>query len=177
MSPFSIETCLSLLYCGSEGKTAVLMAEKLTFINGAANAVGRAFHKLLKPWHNSKALQMANNIFIAKSYQIQPIYKIIAEKQFYSRVRSMDFHKTAQATSYINDWVADETNDMITSLIKPGVVTADTPMVLVNAIHFENKWATQFNPRFTTDHPFHLSGQCGSNKGAPMIPMMNNKVF
>lgn len=152
------------------------MAEKLTFINGAANAVGRAFHKLLKPWHTNKALQMANDIYIAKTYQIQPIYKIIAKKQFYSRVRSMDFHKISQATSYINDWTADETDNMITSLIQPGFVSVNTPMVLVNAIHFQNKWTKQFNPAFTTDQLFYLTGQCETNKGASVIPMMTNEV-
>lgn len=172
MSPFAIEANCGLLYCGSEGKTAMLMAERLTFINGAANDVGDGFYQLIEPWQSSNALQLVNDIFISETYLIQPLYKFIAEKQFLTKIRTIDFHKLNQAQTWINDWVADDTNNMITSVIEPGLLNRNTPMVSVSGLNFKNKWTRQFNNKQTTKKPFYKHGMCGS-KTAPLVPMMH----
>jgi serpin B len=57
----------------------------------------------------------------------------------------------------INQWVAKETRDRIKDLLKPGNVTADTRLVLTNAVYFKGKWQHQFKPENTRDREFTLA--------------------
>lgn len=35
-------------------------------------------------------------------------------------------------------------------------MSGDTALVLANAVYFKGKWAKQFDPKATTDRPFHV---------------------
>ena len=50
-----------------------------------------------------------------------------------------------------------KTNRKIIDLIKPGVLDSLTRLVLANAIYFKGNWASQFDPKQTTEQPFHVA--------------------
>jgi len=54
----------------------------------------------------------------------------------------------------VNSWVEGKTNHMIKHLLTPQDVTADSLMVLVNAVHFIAGWTTPFEKYNTVDGTF-----------------------
>ena len=75
------------------------------------------------------------------------------------------------AAETINGWVEEVTEDRIQDLIPPGVIDADTRMVLVNAIYFNAAWASPFEEEDTSDGEFStLAG------GTVTVPMMRQEL-
>src|SRR5262249_3618679 len=68
----------------------------------------------------------------------------------------------------INTWVEKETHDKIKELLKKGVLTDNTRLVLTNAIYFKGDWPSQFKKDKARDEPFHVN----ADKSIP-VPLMN----
>ena len=58
-------------------------------------------------------------------------------KYYQASLERLDFADSEAARQTINTWVADQTNQKIKDLIPPGVLGAETDMVLANAIYFK----------------------------------------
>jgi serpin B len=77
------------------------------------------------------------------------------------------------ACKTINGWVDGKTQHKITNLIAPLTVSAETQMILVNAIYFRGRWADDFQPRLTTEQEFHVT----PNQTAKCQMMCNTDRF
>ncbi|KAG8330018.1 serine-type endopeptidase inhibitor activity protein [Homalodisca vitripennis] len=120
---------------------------------------------------NDPVLKLANRMFVEKTAGVLETFQKNAEKYFLSPAESVDFMKdTENARVHINSWVEDQTNKKITNLLAPGILSCDTRLVLVNAIHFKANWSKQFQEKDTKEQPFHVS----KTKSVP-IQMMNIK--
>jgi len=73
-----------------------------------------------------------------------------------AELRRIDF-TSSNANKRINDWVEKQTKGRIRDLVPAGVLTADTRLVLVNALYFRARWLKEFSERGTKPAPFHLS--------------------
>ena len=60
-----------------------------------------------------------------------------------------------QARGEINRWVAERTHDRIPELIKQGVLSELTRLVITNALYFKGKWQIPFAKGATVPAPFH----------------------
>lgn len=94
-----------------------------------------------------------------KDYTAKQTFNQIAQKSFASESQNLDFGQTAQSAGTINKWVEDNTNNKIKDLISADSLSADTRMVLVNAIYFKGFWTYQFDPKNTFKGPFYLNEQ------------------
>lgn len=47
-------------------------------------------------------------------------------------------------------------NNIISIYMPPDDLSADTALVLVNAVYFKGNWADKFNPNETKPRPFHV---------------------
>jgi serpin B len=56
----------------------------------------------------------------------------------------------------INSWVKKATNNLIDSMISRSDITADTDLVLANAVYFKGSWLDPFNFCHTSPGKFHL---------------------
>jgi serpin B len=57
----------------------------------------------------------------------------------------------------INDWVTDQTKGKISKLIQPGLLDSQTRLILVNAIYFKGRWASEFDKHNTINSPFSIT--------------------
>lgn len=172
LSPYSISTALAMTYGGARGNTEAQMAKALNFglpqdelhpvfagLQDGLNAVQQK---------GKVKLAVANSLWPQKGYTFLPAYLDLCKKNYSVTITPVDFAgATEQARTTINDWVENKTEKKIQELFKPGVLSGDTRLVLVNAIYFKGNWVTQFDKRATTPQPFHLAA--GKDVEAPLM--------
>lgn len=69
---------------------------------------------------------------------------------------------TDGARKIINAWVEKQTQDKTKDLLKPGVLSPDSRLVLTNAIYFKAAWLDEFHEGQTKKKDFH--GAAGTRK-------------
>jgi serpin B len=174
-SPYSISTALAMTYGGARGGTAKQMAGVLYFTL-PADKLHPAFQQLEAKLETAQKtggvrLNVANSLWPQKDYPFLAEYMELVKKYYGVSITPVDYQRAAEtARGMINRWVEDKTANKIKELIKPGILTALTRLVLVNAIYFKGDWASQFDAQRTQEAPFFLlSGETAQ------VPLMTQK--
>jgi serpin B len=171
-SPYSISTCLAMVYAGARGDTEREMAQVLRFdkdhqqLHSAFGELQRQLNEVEK----QKAIQLsiANGLWAQTGHSFLPAFLEVARGQYEANLSQVDFKTGAEAArGEINGWVAQKTKDKIRNILPPGSVTGFTRLVLANAIYFKGAWARPFDKADTSLRPFHLSR--ASQAGAPLM--------
>ena len=71
-------------------------------------------------------------------------------------VESIDVADGEGSRDRINDWVADQTNELIPELLPSGFITPATVLVLTDAVYFKAQWRSIFGKYGPQDGPFTL---------------------
>jgi serpin B len=187
LSPYSIETALTMTYAGADGDTKKEMARVL-HLWGEAEQVASAFQTLQKQLDGIQqrsvaaatemkkygatndpiALAVANRLFGEKRYVFRPEFLDLLKTKYGAPLQELDFVKdSAGATKTINGWVEQQTRERIRDLIPAGALDDLTRLVLVNAVYLKAPWAEHFWEGQTKPLPFHTSGAATVN-----VPMM-----
>jgi serpin B len=100
-------------------------------------------------------LNFANDVFVQKGLNIQQPFLDNLITNYDTGLQLVDFIGNADgACTLINNWVANETNNLIQNLISPGALDTYTRLVLVNALYLNAPWLTAFDPNSTSPQPF-----------------------
>lgn len=176
-SPYSISTALAMTYGGARGDTAREMAASLHFdvppdrLHAAFADLGRDLRGDDK---RTFKLHVANCLWGQKDYGFLPEFLTLTDKNYQARLKEVDFiNGREEARKEINAWVEGQTNDKIKELVKPGILTSDTRLVLTNAIYFKAAWQHPFQLRTTKPGPFYLA--TADKKQVP-VPMMHGEI-
>jgi serpin B len=163
LSPFSIETAMSMVYSGARGRTAEQMAAVLHLPSDPQQAQS-GFAELLNALQagaksHGYRLDIANGLWAQKDYPFLPAYLDAMRSAYAAELDSVDFiHQAEAVRARINSWVASRTQDKIKDLFPPASFHSDTRLVLANAIYFKGAWARPFKPELTHDAPFTVQG-------------------
>jgi serpin B len=161
-SPYSLSSALAMAYAGARGQTEAQMAAALFYevpqaqLHPAYNALDLALRA--PGGEGSFTLRTANSLWGQADFTFLPEFLDVLAVNYGAGLRLADFKDEAareQARQAINAWVAKETEDKITELFKPGVLTQDTRLVLANALYFQGLWETPFSPS-SPEAPFTL---------------------
>lgn len=160
-SPSSISTALAMTYAGAAGETAAEMAKTLHF-GTPKEQLHDGMKAMQAYWttpDNKKGirLNLANRLWGQESYEFLPAFLQITRDKYGAGLARLNFAQTEDARQTINGWVEDQTEDKITDLIPVGVLSADTKLVLTNAIYFHGIWSDPFKKDRTKDEDFHLT--------------------
>ena len=163
-SPYSISTALAMTYAGARGNTAAEMNATLHF--GAApvdKALHNAFGSFVSDLNAASKrgkfkLAVANALWPQQDYKFLPAFTGLVTKSYNAGLTPLDFKtETEAARQTINRWVEQKTQDKIKELLKPGILTPMTRLVLTNAIYFKGDWYSPFDKKRTKDAPFYLT--------------------
>jgi serpin B len=174
-SPYSISNALAMTYGGARGNTATEMATALHF-HGEPPRFHAAFGDLVRRLQRDDPkrkyqLRIANRLWGQKDYGFLPEFIASSGQHYGAGLEEVDFRgATEQARRQINAWVEKQTQDRIKELLKPGIVTDLTRLVLTNAIYFKAAWSEPFNVKNTRPGDF-LAG--GVKKTS--VPMMQQR--
>jgi serpin B len=161
VSPASITLAFAMVHAGAAGATEQDIARVFHF--GADTARLRAgFAATLAGWsvaREGQELGVANRLYGAKNVQFNAPYLDLTRTVFAAPLVSADFVGAAEAErEQINLWVAGRTHDKIKDLIPGGGITAETRLVVVNAVYFKATWPEPFNESATKPAQFHAAG-------------------
>jgi len=155
----SVRQALGAAYLGARGTTASEMSSALHFDADRAKSGADAKGEIAA-WQSAKGasqLNIANRLWADKAFTMNAGYVQSANDSYGSPVAAVDFvHAPDASRITINDWVAKQTNDKIKDLLPPPSVTADTRLVITNAIWFKGTWTHTFDKKATHDAPFHV---------------------
>ena len=85
-------------------------------------------------------------------------YINLVKQNYFALVKSLDFAlKPEPSRLFINEWVANNTNQNIKNLLPLNSVRPLTVLVLVNAIYFKGLWKLPFDKKATKAEKFFLS--------------------
>jgi serpin B len=159
ISPFSISTALAMTYTGAREATLEEMAAVMHFDRNQDRfhlEYGKYLASLNELAADNIQLNIANSLWAQENYHFLESFFEINKQHYDSETFPVDFITNREKVrTDINDWVYDETREKIKDLIAPGVLTEDTRLVLVNAIHFYGPWLTEFDPDVTRENIFH----------------------
>lgn len=177
LSPYSIQTALAMTYAGASGVTRAEMARVLHYPDDEAwlhqemAGLTAKLEELVrktevaakdaKKWGGEGepiVLAVANRLFGQRQYEFRTAFLALAKETYRAPLQPMNFSEAVKATKEINDWVEAQTRKRIANLIPPGEITADTRMVLVNAIYLKAPWQTSFQENATKKEAFWVKG-------------------
>ncbi len=173
-SPNSISTAFAMVYAGSAANTEAEMAKVLHFPTNNKDfhyAFGNYLKQLDKNAKGNIKLRIANRLWGEKTYPFQEDFLNLTKEAYEAPFEQVDFIGNPEGQrKAINKWVENKTEDKIKDILKPGVITTDTRLVLANAIYFKGDWLYQFKAKNTKDKKFFLK-EGDSFK----TPFMNSK--
>jgi len=204
-SPHSLSTALAMTYGGARGGTQRQMHDvlrlpvrrlRMDFIDRHKARVYRvqefpmsreriaaafgALQKALKADGKKRGyeLHVANALWGRKGHAFLPAFLDLTRKHYGAGLKEVDFRGNPEAARRtINAWVEKQTREKIKELLRRGVITPVTALVLTNAIYFKGNWASQFDKKRTRPAPFYLGvprGYRGPVK-AVQVPMMRQR--
>jgi serpin B len=113
-------------------------------------------------WH------AANRLFGQKGYAFRSPFLALMKDGFAAPFEAFDFARDAdRARGKINTWAEEQTRQKIKDLIPQGALTADTRLVLVNALYLKAPWEKPFEKLATTARPFRPTP--GSSRNVPTM--------
>ncbi|KAH8416051.1 hypothetical protein KR222_007256, partial [Zaprionus bogoriensis] len=173
-SPTSLHTMLGLLYTVSSGETAAEL-QRVAQLGEDRLTVAKEFQRLIS---GQKRMENAQLIVANKLYynyalaELNPDYQRFAVQYFDADIEAIDAKRAANSAAKINAWAADATRNRIQQLVTPGDIDERTEALLVNAIYFKARWATEFSAVDTSSERFQLS-----RTAAIKVPTMFNDDY
>jgi serpin B len=159
-SPASISTAFGMTYAGAHGSTAAEMEKALHFTlpsDRLHSAMG-ALLSNLNTTHTGYRLRVADALWAQQGEHFLDGFLNLTKANYAAGFHAVDFAKAPDQTRLtINRWIEQQTEDKIKDLLQPGTVTADTRLILTNAIYFKADWQWQFQKSESKDEDFHLS--------------------
>ncbi|MFA5032048.1 MAG: serpin family protein [bacterium] len=172
-SPYSISTALAMTYAGAKANTQKQMAEVLRFNLLDSTSIHPVFKNLIfetQSKNKNYQLNIANALWGQKGYKFLNKFIKVTKTNYGAGFKKIDFGNTESARKTINNWVEEQTKNKIKDLIQPGILNANTRLVLTNAIYFKGNWINEFDENETKEAPFYINPE-----KKLQVPMMFKK--
>lgn len=162
-SPYSVSSCLAMVYAGARGETERQMAKVPRFSTNQSefHAAFGELQKRLNAMEQNKGIELAvaNGLWAQQGHHFLPDFTALVQRRYKARLEQVDFPTHAEPVrKEINDWVSQKTKGKIADLIPLGMLNAATRLVLANAIYFKGRWTHPFNASNTAAAPFYAAG-------------------
>jgi serpin B len=152
ISPYSIYAALAMTDAGALGQTEAQLAKVLGGDQqrqaGNVTAIDTAVAKAVSASKSGKTpsvVQAANSLWPDKQLAVRKDYLHALATGYDAQMHVVDYqHDPTGATKDINNWVAEQTHQLIPQLLSPGSVQSSTRLELVNALYLKAAWRTAF---------------------------------
>ena len=171
LSPLSASMALGMALEGADGDTYSEMQDVLGFQGMTREEITASYGGLLElllDLDPAVEIGIANSAWSRQGFPFTPSYFNAISNGFQAMVQELDFSDPG-AKDIINQWVRDQTNGRIDSIID--VIGPLDILFLINTVYFKGDWTTQFKKGKTQAGDFHLEGG-----GTVSVPMMSGEI-
>lgn len=176
LSPYSISTALAMVYAGSDGNTATELQQVMGYGSNNSN-FHQIFNRLTTNIEQNVSsptnseVNVVNKIWRSSSLNFLPNFEATMNNEYLAPVVPIDFSQSAAARQQINNWVDQETHQLIPELLPTDFISDQTVSVLVNAVYFKADWEHQFSPSATQAQTFKTtSSTVSADMMSDLIP-------
>ncbi|XP_067307525.1 plasminogen activator inhibitor 1 [Pseudorasbora parva] len=166
LSPYGISSVLGMAQLGAYGSTHELLTSKMGY-SLQVRGMPKQQRLLQRDLASEDGVEVASGVMVDRKILLEKVFRRSLTKAFQSIPHQIDFSHPEMARQVINSWTSDHTGGMISDFLQPGVLSEQTRLVLLNALHFHGIWKTPFDPKLTTKQLFHRV-----NGSAISVPMM-----
>ena len=169
ISPLSISYALSMTVNGATGETREAMLEALRLQGINTDALNKGYKDLtaaLLSVDKRVIMSIANSVWTEDDFDVKKSFTDVLTQYYNAQSESFDINDP-NAPAKMNAWIEDKTNGLIKDMIQK--LEDNTVMLIINAIYFKGKWASEFDRTKTEEMPFHLTS------GSANVPMMRQK--
>lgn len=159
ISPFSINSCLSMALNGAKGETLTEMQTALRisdFSTSENNDYRKTLREGLLKVDPSTQLGIANSVWSRNDFSLKEDFKEVNKANYGAEIKDVDF-KNPTTLKAINDWCAKNTNNKIPQIIDE--ISDEAVMYLINAVYFKGMWRNKFNQSNTSEKDFYAEGE------------------
>jgi len=118
-------------------------------------------------------ISSVNALWADHDFQINRDYQASVSKSLGAEAKNLDFSQSVLVANEVNQWASQNTNKMITEIIKAKDITGDVVSVLANALYFKGEWELEFKKDNTYQGSFHLNSK--EKKDVEMMRTVNAK--
>ncbi|MEH2083197.1 MAG: serpin family protein [Nostoc sp.] len=158
ISPSSVAIALAMTYNGASGSTQQAMAKTLELQGMNLPEINSSYAAVLKQLLDNSdtkvQLKIANSLWANQDVSFAPDFLNRTQDFYQAKVSNLNF-KDAAASSIINNWVKENTNDKITKIVEK--IEPDQVLFLINAIYFKGNWSNEFDKKQTVSYPFYIT--------------------
>lgn len=174
ISPTSISLALSLLYNGASDATKAEMTNTLELQGLNLTDVNKSYQKLINILQTQEDVNLliANSLWLKDNFAIQPSFLENNQQYYQAKITELDF-ELPEAKNLINNWVKESTQGKIDSIIDD--IKPEDVLFIINAIYFQGKWQTQFNPDLTKTQSFHSAN--GQTSDYPLMTQQGKFAY
>lgn len=159
VSPLSVATALALISQAANGTTFEELRNGL-HLSGDKATVADQFQIFSEQLTNNigdSTFAIANKIYVQKGEALKKEFQEIATAKFHAGIEALSFNETKESAEIINKFVEEKTNEKIKNFVKPGLLSSDTEVLVVNAIYFKGAWKYPFDKKRTRPLDFYTS--------------------
>jgi serpin B len=176
ISPYSISSVLQMISNGARGHTREELGTALGTTGLSPEEMNAAYDNLshsISDTQSNVLLSIANALWYRTGAQLDAGFVTVNRKFYGATLSALDFSDPRSAQT-MNDWAAQSTRGKIQTIIQPPI-SADTAIVLANAIYFKGTWLNPFDPKQTKPRAFHLNN--GSDEPLPMMEQTRTFLY
>lgn len=154
LSPLSASMALGMTLNGAATSTFDAMQETLRFDGMAQDEINEAYRGLiamLTTLDPEVELSIANSVWANEQVTFEQAFMDAVGDAFSARIEARDFTDPSTLAA-VNDWVDDNTRGRIPTILSE--LDPDLVMLLVNAVAFDARWTTEFDPDDTRQQAF-----------------------
>lgn len=156
-SPASMYVAMAMTYAGAKGNTAKEIEQAFNWNPKTVHEMTHLLQESILSTSDIK-LSLANRLWTQAGYAILKEYTDMLQTYYKAEIGTADFvNQPEEARESINRWVEEKTNNKIEDLIKDGVLTPLTRLVLTNAVYFKGFWKDKFGKALTHPGEFKVS--------------------
>lgn len=151
VSPTSVIMAMAMAQNGAKGETRKQMETTFGISTRDLNQWIRAWSAVQPGQEGTAAKDKTGSVNIANAFwynnragafQINKDYRSTIRDDLNAEIRSGDF--SPKTVDQINRWCSKNTNGMIKEIMREGELSAEDRAVLINAIAFEDQWASPY---------------------------------
>lgn len=164
LSPTSIGHALLMARAAADESTGTAIDQGFTLPDGVSahdawNAIDQAIaesngQSTSMAGEPTPIVTIADRIWPRQGLDVDPAWVDLLASRHGADVGTIDVGAPEESRGRVNDWVSDQTNELIPELLPPNFIDGNTLLVLTDAIYFKAQWQLIFLKYGTTDGPF-----------------------